>query len=345
MVDADNNGTMRAIQVRAPGQAGFVEVPVPEVIPGTVLVQPLVESLCGSDVRSVFCAAPAEYPLEVSRGGHEIIARVLEVNGHAEVKPGDLALTLVNEDRGMSEYVRSESENVVPVPGGVPLDHLLMAQQLGTVIYSCRRLPNVMGKDVAVIGQGSAGLFFDTMLHRMGARRVIAIDVIAARCELAWKFGATDVIDNRGCDPEEAVAGITDGQMADLVVEAVGEHETINMMARLVKERGTLLSFGIPRGEPVFEFDYWALFRKYCHLITSSGAITDPHRGSFRMALDLIAAGEIDVAPMVTHRFGFDDVLNAYELARSRDDGVIKIVIEMPGYREYQSGLSNGGRS
>ena len=330
---------MRAIHIKTPGHAGFVEVPVPEVIPGTVLVQPLVESLCGSDVRAVFYAAPAEYPLDVGRGGHEIIARVLEVNGHAEVNPGDLALTLVNGDRGMSEFVRSESENVLPVPSGVPLERLLMAQQLGTVIYSSRRLPNVMGKDVAVIGQGSAGLFFDTMLHRMGARRVIAIDVIAARCELAWKFGATHVIDNSLCDPEKIVAEITDGQMADLVVEAVGEHETINMMARLVKERGTVLSFGIPRGEPVIEFDYASLFRKYCHLITSSGAITDPRRESFRMALDLIATGEIDVAPMATHRFGFDDVVDAYELARTRDDGVIKIVIEMPGYSEYQSGL------
>ena len=58
------------------------------------------------------------------------------------------------------------------------------------------------------------------------------------------------------------------------------------------------------------------------------------------MALDLIATGEIDVAPMVTHRFGFADVVDAYELARTRDDGVIKIVIEMPGYVEYQAGLS-----
>jgi len=254
-----------------------------------------------------------------------------------------LALTLVHGDRGMSEYVRSESENVIPIPDGVPLEHLLMAQQLGTVIYSSKRLPNMLGKDVVVIGQGSAGLFFDTVLHRMGAKRVIAVDVKAARCAAAWKFGATHVINSSERDPVEAVTEITGGRMADLVVEAVGEHETINLMGRLVMERGTVLSFGIPRGDRVFEFDYWSLFRKYCHLITSSGAINDPGRESFRMALKMIADGDVDVSPMMTHRFAFEDVLDAYELARTRADGVIKIIVEMPGYEEYQAGLRKGG--
>jgi len=333
----DEESSMRAIHVTSPGKAGFVNVPVPKLIPGTALVRPIVESLCGSDVRSVYCAAPDEYPLEIGRGGHEIIAVVQAVSGESDVKPGDLALTLVEGDCGMSEYVRTDIENVIPVADGIPLEHLLMAQQLGTVIYSSKRLPNVLGSDVAVIGQGAAGLFFDTMLHRLGARRVIALDVKAARCAAAWKFGATHVINNSETDPVQAVSEITDGRMADLVVEAVGEHETINMMARLVRERGTILAFGIPRGERVFGFDYWSLFRKYCNLIASSGAILDPGRESFRMALDLIASGEIDVSAMVTHRFKFDDVLDAYELARTRDDGAIKIVIEMPGCEAWMT--------
>ena len=65
--------------------------------------------------------------------------------------------------------------------------------------------------------------------------------------------------------------------------------------------------------------------------MTSSDAMADPRRESFWQALDLIARGEIDVSPMLTHRFPFERLGEAYELARTRDDGAIKVVIEMPG--------------
>ena len=63
---------MRAMHITAPGHFGFVDVPVPAVQPGYALVRPLIESLCGSDVRAVYYAAPEEYPMPIGRGGHEV---------------------------------------------------------------------------------------------------------------------------------------------------------------------------------------------------------------------------------------------------------------------------------
>ena len=322
---------MLAIQITAPGRPEFVEVPIPGLRSGSAVVRPLLLSLCGSDVRAVYYAPEEEYPHPVGSGGHEVIARVEALDGTVPgVAVGDVVMALVPGDAGMSEYFTTATDNLLPLPGGCPLEHLLMAQQLGTVIHACTRLPNVVGRDTVVIGQGSAGLFFDSMLRRLGAGRVVALDVIGERVAAAHVFGATSSVDIREVDPVVAVAEITGGQMADLVVEAVGEPETVNLMPRLVKVGGHLMAFGIPRGPHAFTFDYFGLFRKKCHLTSSDGTIEEPGRRSTRMALDLIAQGQIDVAPMLTHRLPFSRVQEAYELARSREDGVIKIVIEMP---------------
>ena len=328
---------MRAVQVIAPGRAEFVKAPMPELKPGHALVRTMLLSLCGSDVRVLHYAPEEEYPFPIGTTGHEMIGMIEAVDAPGfNIKVGDVALTLVPYHNAMAEYFLAPVEDVLVLPGGRPLEHLLMSQQLGTVIYACKRLPNIMGKDAVVIGQGSAGLFFDAMLRRMGAERVIGLDVIEARVAAGLEFGATSMVNNAQSDALQAVEEITEGRLADVVVEAAGEIETINLTARLAKVGAHLLYFGIPRAA-TFEFDFWMFFRKYCHTTTSADSAFEPGRKSFWQALDLIAEGVIDVSLMLTHRFPFERVLEAYELARTREDRVIKVAIEMPGYGRVTS--------
>ena len=331
---------MRAVQIVAPGEVTFVETPIPALNPGHALIRTIMLSLCGSDVHMVHYHPPEEYPLPVGATGHEMIGLVeaIDAPGSA-VKVGDVALTLVPYQTAMAEYYVAPVEDVLLLPGSKPLEHYLMAQQLGTVIYACKRLPNIMGRDAVVIGQGSAGLHFNAMLRRMGAGRVISLDMIDARVATAPLFGATHAVNIATTDPLEAVQDITDGRLADVVIEAAGEIDTINVTAQLVKVGGHLLYFGVPRGPHVIPFDYWSLFRKYCYTTTSGASAFEPERASFKMALELVANGSIDVSPMLTHRFQFEQVPEAYELARTRDDGVVKIVIEMPNFAESLSRL------
>ncbi len=205
---------------------------------------------------------------------------------------------------------------------------MLQAQQLGTVIFSCKRLPNMLGKTAVVVGQGSVGLYWDFMLRRMGATTVIGVDLIAARAEIAKLFGATHAVDNSKVDALAAVAEITDGQLADVVIEAAGEPSAINLVPHLVKRYGHLLYFGIPRAQS-FPFDFGAFFSKYAHTMTNSGAAFEPNQVSTHQALALIANGEIDVEPLITHTFPFDRVLDAYQMAHTRSDNCIKILVQI----------------
>lgn len=328
---------MRATQVVARGVVKFRTVPKPKIKSGHALIKPILLSLCGSDVHMLYHSHPDTYPCAIGTSGHEMVGSIVAIEpenvGMAE---GDLVLGLAPEHKAMTEYFLAPLEDVLPLPVGIPIEHLLMAQQLGTVIYACKRLPNLIGKDVVVLGQGSAGLYFDYMLKRMGARLVIGVDVIDSRVGKGVSFGATHTVHARHEDLVKRVEEITELRGADLVVEAAGEEESINLAARLVKTGGALLFFGIPR-KYSFMFDFFTFFRKYCHTITISGAGNEMGRHSYRMALNMIAQKEIDVTSLITHRFPFERVIDAYELVRTRADGVIKIVVEMSAHPAYRS--------
>ncbi len=323
---------MKATQCVAPGEVRFIETPKPLLKSGHALVKPLLISLCGSDVHMVYYEEPHTYPRELGTSGHEMIGVVEAVDAPGSgIQPGDVALTLAPAHGAMAECYLAPIEHVLVLPPGKPLEHLLMAQQLGTVIYAGKRLPNLLGKDVAIIGQGSAGLLFAAMCRRMGAERVITLDLMEARVAVSPQFGATHAINNAQEDALAAVEEITRGRLVDVVVEAAGEIDSINLAPRLVKIGGHLLYFGIPRITE-FRFDFAGFFRKYCYTTSLAGAPSEPGCASFRAALRLVASGEIDVTPLLTHRFKFAQVPQAYELAKTRADGVIKIVVEMPAF-------------
>jgi threonine dehydrogenase-like Zn-dependent dehydrogenase len=325
---------MKALQVVARGKAEFVEVPIPKLRPGYVLVRTQRLSLCGSDIRMLHFAPDDAYPFPPGTTGHEMVGVIEAIDapdsGH---KVGDIALTLAPNHQAMAEYFLAPVEHVIPLPAceraGRSVEHLLQAQQLGTVLFACQLLPDLKDKTVAVIGQGSAGLFFNFRLNRMGAARVIALDTELFRLDRSRDFGATHRVHNASVDPCEAIRQINRGELADVVVEAAGDVPAINLAIDLVRKRGDILYFGYPRGQTIpFNFD--VLFHKCCRAQTIVGATVEPNQASTRKAVDLIATRQIDVSTLVTHRIPFANVVDAYELHRTRGDGCLKIVIEMP---------------
>jgi L-iditol 2-dehydrogenase len=321
---------MKAVQVVARGRVEFVEVPKPELRPGHALVQPRKLSLCGSDIRMLHFAPEDAYPFPPGTTGHEMVGVIeaLDAPG-SSLSVGDTTLTLAPNHEAMAEYFLAPVENVLPLPPGRPIEQLLQAQQLGTVLFASKLLPDVSGATVAVIGQGSAGLFFNYQLRQLGAETVVALDLDSNRLRLSKLFGATHTIYNRAVDPVESIRKVNGGELADVVVEAAGEVSAINLAIDLVRHGGDILFFGYPRGQ-VIPFNFENLFHKCCRARTIVGTAIEPNHASTRKALELVAGGHIDVSPLITHRLPLSDVIDAYELHRTRGEQCIKIVIEMP---------------
>lgn len=322
---------MKAVQVVSRGIAEFVEMAEPVLEPDHVLIRTSHLALCGSDIQMLHYAADAGYPFPPGTTGHEMVGVVEAVGaGESPVRVGDRVLSLAPGHRAFCEVFQAPFEHLVPLPSGQPMEVLLQAQQLGTVIYACKQLPSVQGMDVAVIGQGSAGLWFNYYLKRLGVNRVIAMDTEPFRLERARQFGADDAFDNSREDPIAGLEARLDGALPDLVVEAAGEVESINLAIDLVKKYGDILYFGYPRAQE-FLFPFDRLYHKCCRATTIVGASNEPGLDSMHEAVKLVAEGDAPAAALITHRVTFDQVIEAYEMHRTRADGAVKIVISMPG--------------
>ena len=320
-----------ASRITGLGTFEFVSIEAPRPGLGQVLVRPLVLSLCGSDVFMLHYERFDSYPRSPGTTGHEMIGVVEELgDGVVDIEPGVRALVLSPDHTAMAELFVADRDWVFPLPDSRPIGEYLMAQQLGTVLYASRRLPSVVGKTVVVIGQGSAGLFFVSLLRRFGATKIIAMDIVESRVDFSRRFGADEVFNNRVDDPEDTVAGLTGNSMADILVEAAGETSSINLAPKLVKKGGTILYFGIPRAH-TFEFDFMRFFRSYATTVSCSGAMLEPREGSFALAIRLIQEGAIDVSGMLTHSMPLSRLGDAYELARTKADGSLKVAVAMPG--------------
>jgi threonine dehydrogenase-like Zn-dependent dehydrogenase len=219
-----------------------------------------------------------------------------------------------------------DDAHVLKLSRGVDVDIITLAQQLGTVVYAAKRLPvNLQGQSCLVIGQGSAGLFWDFQLKLLGAEKIISIEPLSWRRELGLSYGVDQAIDVVGDVAVDAVKDMTDGLGADLVIEAVGSTETLSQAFHFVRDEGNVVLFGLPESEGPVPFDYSQMFKSRANAFTVLGSQDEKNLKSYVEAVRLISSGEIDVNPIISHRVDIADIDSAFEVARERVDGAVKI--------------------
>ncbi len=318
---------MLAGQIAGTRQLEMIEIPIPDIEEGEILVKLQVGSICGSDLPYFLFDTdhPAltgmSAPLAPMLSLHELVGAVV-LSRCERLKEGDRVLALPTiPHRGLAEYFVSSDDRAVPLPAG-PANRLVVSQPLGTVVHACLKLPEVLGQTAVVLGQGPTGQLFTALLRHMGVSRLIAIDLLPERLNVSTKMGATHTICGSAAAVANAVETITDGKRADLVIEAIGKAETLNLAAKLVRRNGTLLAFGLPH-KYNYDFTFHEFFWNEGRLICSLGPTVD----DFRVAVDLISNGVIDAGPLVTHSFPFSRAQDAFTLFADRTDGVIKVVL------------------
>ncbi len=302
---------------------------------GDVLVKTELAAICGSDLHVVFDGMFYLEPQHRRPGfpGHEGLGEVVE-SKYPALQVGAKVLTCpVGPHSGcFAEYQTLPGNLCVPLPHyNGPMMDLLMAQQMGTTIFALRKDPaDMVGKTVMVMGQGSAGVFFGYMAKRMGAAKVIVSDKSEARLAVAHLTGADVALkadDDDGGNVREAVMEHTNGQGADYVIEAVGRQKSLLQSVDLARENGDLLLFGLPDTREPVRFNYHDFFRKKLRANSIYGTQHEHDRVSFKMALDIIATGQIDVSKMVSHTVPIEGIQKGMNLAQYRNDGARKIAV------------------
>lgn len=233
---------------------------------------------------------------------------------------------------GLAEFIAVPSINAVPIRSGLDPAEAALVEPLGCVIHSSDAVqhahtryainadvPERRVRTVLICGAGPAGLLFTQYL-----RRVLAYDgqlLVSAPSE--WKrkfakdFGADDVLDSNDPCLAEVISEKTGGRKVEYLIEASGAGRVIASMPGLIRKQATVLLYGHGHAGVDLSVLNNVMFREPT-LVTPVGASggfrIDGRPSVYARALELIEKHTIDVAPIITHRYGsLDAVQGALE--------------------------------
>ena len=326
---------MKAYQLTGPQTLEQVTAPDPEPEDGQVLLKIEHVSICGSDTHMNFHPTLPEeqYPFAPGLPCHEIAGTIVE-SKNPEHAVGQRAIILPTfnpgvgmTNGGLAEYIASEK--VIPLPDYGDTSDWVMCQPAGTAIQASREWGTTDDKTFLIMGQGAIDLSTTAVASRMGAMKVIGVDLDDYRLDKAAELGADATLNPDRDDLLEAVMDLTDGKGVDVVVEATGDTNGLNVAIELVRHQGTIVGFTLlADGEPSM-LRHMEWMRKEVRILpTNAAGALDPIAPIADM-VRLRDRGWWDPAELITHRVGWDQIPDAYEMYSDRSDGVIKVAISI----------------
>ncbi|MCC7265678.1 MAG: zinc-binding alcohol dehydrogenase [Candidatus Latescibacteria bacterium] len=258
-----------------------------------------------------------QYPRTTGYGN---LGRVLSVgSGVSMCKPGDRVLSF---SRHASVVKADAGRMALPISASAPGQHLVFARMAGVSIAALRSATVQPGDTVLVIGMGLVGNFAAQLFQQAGAE-VMATDLAQFRLDRAKACGIGRVVNSAKENLEEAVKEWTGGRGAHVVVEAIGRSEVIAQAVMLTRRYGEVILLGSPRAKATFDATPM-LLRLHLEAIRMIGALewrwpqheTERVRdlsANYRMLAEWIAAGRLQVAPLLTHLATPDQCQQIYD--------------------------------
>ena len=182
------------------------------------------------------------------------------------------------------------------------------------------------GDSVAVIGCGGVGNAAIAGARLAGATTIVAVDISDAKLEQATQFGATHTVNSAETDPVEAIRGLTGGNGADVVVEAVGRPETYEQAFYARDLAGTVVLVGVPTPDQQVTLPMIEIFGRGGALKSSWYGDCLPSR-DFPMLVELYKQGRFDLDAFVSERIGLGDIEAAFD--KMHAGTVLRSVVEL----------------
>jgi threonine dehydrogenase-like Zn-dependent dehydrogenase len=316
--------TMRAGVITGPGRARVDRVALPEPARGQVRLRLEGCGVCGSNLP-VWEGRPwFEYPLQAGAPGHEGWGVVDAVGpGVVGLAPGERVAAL--SSRAFAEYDLAEADTVAPLPAALA-GQPVPGEPLGCAMNVFRRAEIGPEDTVVVIGIGFLGAVVTRLASRAGAR-VVAVSRRPFALEVARSQGAEIVLplaDHARVVQE--VERLTGGAGADRVIEAVGLQEPLDLAGQLTRVRGRLVVAGYHQdGMRQVNMQLW----NWRGIDVINAHERDPGIAldGIRGAIQVVADGTLDPAPLYTHRFELARLDEALDTMRRRPDGFLKALV------------------
>jgi alcohol dehydrogenase len=341
---------MKAISLDSPLHFRALELPEPAApAPGEALVRVHRIGICGTDYGGFLGKMPFySYP---RIPGHELGVEIISVgDGVTNVRPGDRCsvepyincqrcyscrrgLTNCCEghktlgvmcDGGMCERVLLPARKL-HVSATLTYEQLALVETLAIGCHAVDRAAVKAGENVLVIGAGPIGLSAIEFVKVAGATCIVA-DLNEARLAFCReRLGVPHTLALRGDATDlAALSALTDGQLADVVIDATGHHQSMARALNFAAYGGRVVFVGITQQEISFP-QAPAMHRRELTLLGSRNALSR----DFARIIRLIEDGTIDTVPWITHRAKFDDLIAEFPTWLKPETGVIKAIVSL----------------
>jgi threonine 3-dehydrogenase len=332
---------------REPGIWMVNDAPVPEVGVHDVMIRVVKSAICGTDVHiynwDEWSQKTVPVPMIV---GHEYVGRVERIGAEVEAfRPGERVsgeghITCgfcrncragrrhlcrrtvgvgVNRPGSFAEYVVIPADNVYRIPDDIPDEVAAIFDPFGNAAHTALSF-DLVGEDVLITGAGPIGVMAAAIARHVGARHVVVTDVNDYRLELARRLGASRAVN---VSREELTAVMKDLGMRegfDVGLEMSGNGRAFRQLLETMNHGGRVALLGIMPGQEAIDWSQ-VVFKG----LQLKGIYGREMYETWYKMVAMLQSG-LDIAPVITHRFGIDDFQRGFDVMRSGASG--KVVLD-----------------
>ncbi|KAH6695445.1 chaperonin 10-like protein [Plectosphaerella plurivora] len=226
-------------------------------------------------------------------------------------------------DGTLATFYRLPEECCFPIPAHVTLEEAALVEPLAVAVHCCRLGQIGPGSRVAIFGAGPIGLLTGAVAKAFGAARIVMIDIIQTRLDIAKSFLGVETYNSANEFNREALLDRIQTQSGvDVVVEATGNETCVIHGVDVLKRGGKFVQAGL--GPSKISFPVGQICSKEAAFLGSFRY----GPGDYQLAVDLLSSGKVSVKELITGRYEFKDAEQAFKDAASRKG--IKSIIYGP---------------
>lgn len=336
---------MKALVLKGLNELGVETVPELSTGPNDVKVKVAYSGICGSDAHIVNgnLGAASSYPIIM---GHEMSGTIIELGEKAKIrglKIGDKISGSPAYYCGTCDMCRSGKENfceqflsniptgtmaemlvwkeqqIYKLPEGMSLEEGALLEPVAAAMRGIQRSDLTPGKTICICGMGSIGLLQVQLARLAGASKIMVVDVVESKLELAKQFGADIVVNSSKDDMLDVGMEATNDVGFDCIIETTGVPSVAEEAFHLVARGGTLNYFAVYPMDYMFPLH---LATSYFKELTIKSTFFYPYLLPHSLAI----LPRLQLKPLISEIFSLDDGVKAFEADKNKNN--IKILIK-----------------
>ena len=334
-----------AAVLHAPGDLRYEEVNIPEFGDHDVLLHIRATGNCGSDLHRIMVEGTYHFPCIP---GHEFSGEVAATGSKVmDIRVGDrvTAAPLIpcmkcewchqgqynlcedydyvgsRSDGSFSEYMKIPSFNVVKLPENVDFEDGAMTDPAAVALHAIRRSGGIhIGEIVAVLGAGPIGMLACQWAKTMGARKIIATDVVRDKLHVLEEIGVDIAINAREEKVIDRIMDETSGVGADLIIETAGSVETHKQSLHTARKRGRIIHIGRAYSDMVLPDEVFTkIFRRELNVYGAVNSNFSPFDHEWRTTVQYMSMGKLKLKPLISHRLPLKEISETFRKMYSKE--------------------------